>query len=160
MYFNVGCHEAYALNGDFEDYSIYFEDDKVLKNTLLGKNLLADEAFDINLDNGSLKLDYDAYFTGQFEHNGETYYKDSIIVDNVKSKRAVMSYKGEEQFSIYYQDFRNLVIWTNSKGFLAIEPWSGLPDFASTDHKIENKRSIDKLAPNESKTFYHSITFN
>ncbi len=158
MYFNVGCHEAYKLNGDITNYSILFEGEDVIKNTIYGERLLEDDTRDILLDNSKFNLSLD-YFTGEFTHNGVLCYNDSIIIENVKNKKLSLLKGDEVVADIYFADFDHLVIWTCSNGFIAIEPWNGLPDTYSTNHKIEDKKAISKVEPNESKTYYHSISF-
>ena len=152
MYFNVGCHESYNLKGDFKDYTVEFADDgELVKNTLAVDDYIGYETEDIKLIDGKLSL---ADFFIQ-ERDGK-----SVIIDGVKSKRATLYRKDEEVISIYYNDFEHMVLWTEfGAPFIAIEPWNGLPDLYDTNHKIEEKKSIDKVEAKSSKTFYHNITF-
>ena len=159
MYCNVGCHEAYMLDGTLNDYSILFESEDKMYNTIYGENGLEDGKLEIELVDNKLPLSLD-YFVGKFTYNGVEFDKDSIVIENVESKRLTLL-KGENpEVEIYFNDFKNLVIWTCDNGFIAIEPWDGLPDFSTSNHKIEDKKSITKVEVNESKTFYHSIKFN
>ena len=159
MYFNVGCHEAYMLDGTLNDYSILFESEDKIYNTIYGKNGLEQDKLEIPLKDNKLNLDLD-YFVGKFTYNGVEFDKDSIVIENVKNKRLTLL-KGEvPELEIYYNDFDHLVIWTCDNGFIAIEPWNGLPDFSNSNHKIEDKKSISKIVANSTKTFYHSIIFN
>lgn len=160
LYCNVGCHEAYALSEKFEDYSIYFDGQDKINNTLYSERLLEEDKKEITLNDGKLFLDMKNH-EGEFMHNGVLCFNDSIIIENIKNKRlSLLNGKGESEIDIYYQDFDHLVIWTCSKGFIAIEPWNGLPDAYNTNHKLEDKKSIDKIEPKTTKTYYHSITFN
>ena len=159
LYCNVGCHEAYAIDGNLSDYSILFEGEDKLLNTIYGERFLEDDKREIKLVNNRLQLD-PSYHKGEFMHNGVLCYNDSIIVENIKNKKLTL-FKGDEPIvDIYYADFDHLVIWTEGVGFVAIEPWNGLPDAYNTNHNLKDKKSIDKVEPNSTKTYYHSITFN
>lgn len=152
LYFNVGCHESYNLKGDFKDYTVEFtEDGDFVKNTLAVEDYIGYETENVVLNDGKLSL-------GDFfikERDGA-----SVIIENVKSKRATLYRKDEEVISIYYNDFEHMVLWTDfGAPFIAIEPWNGLPDLFDTNHDIKTKKSIDKVDANASKTFYHNITF-
>jgi galactose mutarotase-like enzyme len=157
MYFNVGCHEAYALNEDMKNYSIKFSENDSLNNLVYGENMMEYDGLTIDLKDKTLPLNLD-YFVGSYEHKGKTIKKDSIILENIQSKEVTLLKNDEEVLSIYYKDFDNLVIWTKSDKFVAIEPWNGMPDYFDTDHKLENKKHIDKIKSGETKSFYHSIT--
>ncbi len=158
MYFNVGCHEAYALNDSMEKYSINFSENDSLDNLVYGPNMMEYDSLKIALEDGNLPLSLD-YFVGEFENKGRTVKKDSIILENIKSKEVSLLKNNEEIMSIYFRDFDNLVIWTKSDRYIAIEPWNGMPDYFDTDHKLENKKHIDKLEKGQTKSFYHSISF-
>ncbi len=153
MYYNVGCHEGYALDGKVSEYSIKFDtDETAVKNSLLTENYINNKYSDVEIKGGGLPL-------GDFfipENDGE-----SIIIENVKSKRATLCRGDKEELTVYYGDFPHLVLWTEGdEPFIAIEPWTGLPDVHGSARKIEDKKSIDVLGAKSSKTFYHSITFH
>ncbi len=158
MYFNVGCHEGYKLEGDIKEYSILFEGEDKLLNTIYGERLLESDVREISLNEGKLNLSLD-YFNGEFTHNGVLCYNDSIIIENVKNKKLTLLRGEEEYVDVYFADFDHLVIWTCSNGFIAIEPWNGLPDTFDTNHQLKDKKAISSVEPNESKTYYHSILF-
>ncbi|MBO5926981.1 MAG: aldose 1-epimerase family protein [Clostridia bacterium] len=159
MYFNVGCHEAYAIDSELKNYSILFEGEDKIENTLFSERLLETDKSEILLKDNKLQLKMD-YFNGEFMHNGVLCYNDSIIIENVKNK-SVTLLKGEEPIiDVYFADFNHLVIWTGGEGFIAIEPWNGLPDTYNCSGKLKDKKAIDKVEPSSSKTFYHSIVFN
>ncbi len=157
MYCNVGCHEAYALSSKIEDYFVEFENLDEIDNNLLTLNGLLHDKITYKLDNGKLPLNYD-YFVGEPYKEGTV--KDSIIVENIKTKRINLLKGDKVELSVYFNDFNHLVIWTkNNAPYIALEPWSGLPDFTDADGNIENKKYIDVIDENSGKTFYHSITF-
>ncbi|MBQ3234808.1 MAG: hypothetical protein IJA97_01445 [Clostridia bacterium] len=152
MYYNVGCHEGYLLDGKVSEYSIKFDgDEKSVQNSLLTDNFINEKYSEVAVKENGLNL-------GDFfipENDGE-----SIIVENIKSKRATLCRGDKEEIAIYYSDFPHLVLWTEGdEPFIAIEPWTGLPDVHGSGRKIEDKKSIATLDAKSSKTFYHSITF-
>ncbi|MBR6737187.1 MAG: aldose 1-epimerase family protein [Clostridia bacterium] len=160
MPYNVGCHEAYALDGEFEDFYLKFEGEEgkitclEITNDALGKGY-----YDVPLEENGLKLWY-PYFNKEAKITEDRLGSGSLIFDDIKCKRVTLNKKGEDEVSIYFNDFKNLVVWTvPGAKFLAIEPWSGLPDLYDADKIIEHKKSIDILPAGETKTFYHSITF-
>ena len=152
MYFNVGSHESYRLEGDLGDYYIRFENNETqLTNSLLKDNFITGKTEQIALTKYGLKIE--DFFT--LENDGN-----SVIVENVKSKRVTLNKNGEDLLSVYYNDFPHMVIWTqHGAPFIAIEPWNGLPDKYESNHLLTEKYSVDKIGANETKTFYHSITF-
>ncbi|MBO7214244.1 MAG: hypothetical protein J6V66_01975 [Clostridia bacterium] len=152
LFYNVGCHEGYLLDSKVKDYYIKFDGGETeVDNSLLTENFINDKKSVIKIGDKGLSL-------GEFfipENDGE-----SIIVENIKSKRATLCKGDEELLCVYYGDFPHLVLWTEGdQPFIAIEPWTGLPDVHGSGRKIEDKKSIDTLDGNCSKTFYHSITF-
>ena len=68
---------------------------------------------------------------------------DSVVLEDVPSKRATLLYKGETTLSVYYNDFKNMVLWTTLPAdYLAIEVWSGIPDENKTTHVLSEKKGI------------------
>ena len=153
LYYNVGCHEGYALDGKVNEYFIKFDGEETeVKNSLLTDNFINNKYSDIKIGENGLSLG--EFFTP--ENDGE-----SIIVENIKSKRATLCRGDKEELTVYYSDFPHLVLWTEGdENFIAIEPWTGLPDVHGSSRKIEDKKSISTLGAFSSKTFYHSITFH
>ena len=159
MYFNVGCHEAYALAGDMNRYSLKFYNANKLDCTIFHDSLMQDEKFEIALNDGEFPLSMDCFTGMQKFSKGET-KKDSLIIENIECKRVGLLKDGVEILTVYFNDFDHLVLWTKNPGFIAIEPWDGMPDFFDTNQKLENKKYITKIERGEGKIFYHSITLN
>ncbi len=153
MYYSVGCHEGYALEGDLDEYYVAFDNDEgSIDRTVLEDNFTTTKKEKITLYGNRLKL------TDYFKQEN---YGDSMVVYPIKSKRVTLMRGDEEKLSVYYNDFESLVLWTQvGAKFICIEPWNGMPDAVDTDHSLENKVSIKKLAPNQSITLYHSITIS
>lgn len=152
MYYNVGCHEGFKTENAVDGYYIKFDKEyDELDNSLLSENF-------INLKTNKIKVGEKGVNLGEFfipENDGE-----SIIFENISSKRLSLFKEDKELLSVYYQDFDHLVLWTEGNAdFIAIEPWNGLPDVYKCDNKLETKKAISKLDAKATKTFYHSITF-
>ncbi|MBR5438818.1 MAG: hypothetical protein IKV61_01175 [Clostridia bacterium] len=160
-YFSVGCHEAFALEGNFEDYSIEFESDKnYILSTGLKSNMLSNIKYKLPLENGVLKLSNSLFSDDEIERDGGVYATGSILLEDVNSKRVNLLKNGLKVLSLYYNDFKHLVLWTEKCApFIAIEPWNGLPDVFDTDGNLQTKKGILTVEPSEQKTYYHSITF-
>ena len=161
LYYNVGSHEAYMINGeDFENYSILFDGINEIKVTTIIDNFMSDKSFTLPCKNGEFALKKEYFDCKSLMPNGYSSL-DSMVLENIPSKRATLLYKGEEKLSIYYNDFQNMVLWTIlGASFLAIEVWEGIPDTYDTTHNLEDKKGITKLEKGEGKTYYHSVTFS
>ena len=160
-YFSVGCHEAFALDGGLDGYFIEFEDDKdFITSTGLKSNMLSNFKYNLPLKNGALALKNSLFSDDEIEREGGVYATGSILCENIKSKRVNLLKGDKKVLSLYYNDFANLVLWTEKNApFIAIEPWNGLPDMIDTDGNLETKKGILTVEPKGAKTYYHSITF-
>ena len=159
MYFNVGSHEAYALYGEMNEYSLEFSDDEnSIKNTLIKNRLLSHDVIDYKLNGKELPLSFDI-----IDEIGEVVPgflpNVSFVFEDIKSKRVNLNHNGTTVASIYFSDFAHMVVWMMKPGkYIAIEPWNGLPDYYDGDNVFETKRGIDVVKKGECKTLYHSIT--
>ena len=161
MYYNVGGHEAYKIEGkDLENHSILFEKGETVKSTTIVEGLIIENIYELPTNNGDFPL-RKAYFDSKTIMPNGLPSGDSVIIENIPSKRATLLYKGEPILSTYYNDFEHLVMWTKEDAnFLAIEPWSGLDDdIEKSTHVLSEKKSIEKLEKGQMKTYYHSVTF-
>lgn len=156
MPFVIGGHPAFncPLDNDeaFEDYKVVF--DKSMTKSVLRPNhetglVNIDERFDM-LDNSNIiNLVHDL-----FEEN------DAMIFDNIESKCATLIGPKGKGIKIEYQDMANLLVWSacNRADFVALEPWTGILNCSDEDDKIENKRGMTILNPNETASFKFKIT--
>ncbi len=160
LYYNVGSHEAYTINGDdFENYSLAFENGETVKPTSIVDDFMTDKKYELPNYNGVFALKKEYFDLKTLTPNGEP-FADSIVLEDLQSKRVTLLYKGQPTLSVYYNDFNNMVLWTTlGANYLAIEVWSGIPDENNTSHILSKKKGIEKLEKGESKTYYHSVTF-
>ena len=61
MPFSIGAHPAFALPGDFENYSLQFEKDQQLVSTQLQNDLLSDTEVITLLQNAKMPLHHDLF---------------------------------------------------------------------------------------------------
>ncbi len=152
MYYNVGCHEGYATKNAVDGYYVKFDKDTdELDTSIFIEKFLANKTDKMKV--GEKGVNLKEFFIP--ENDGK-----SILFENLPSKRLSLFKGDKEVLSVYYPDFDHLVLWTRSGAdFIAIEPWNGLPDVHSCDNVLETKKSVSKLEPKSTKSFYHSITF-
>lgn len=136
MPFSIGAHPAFALPGDFENYSLQFEKDELLENTPLENDLISDKIEIVPTDNGVLPLTY------------KLFENDALILKSLKS-RAVTLKKGiEDYIKVSFPDFPQLGLWTKvGAPYLCIEPWQGYSDNNNVSGNIIEKEGIVLLAP-------------
>ncbi|RZJ70234.1 aldose 1-epimerase family protein [Flavobacterium sp.] len=134
MPFSLGAHPAFALDGNFEEYSLEFDKGDSIKATLLENDLLSEKTKTIALENHRLKLDYDLFAN------------DALILKNIASKKLSILKNGREKLTVEYDDFPHLGLWTKQDApFLCIEPWFGYSDKLVASGNILEKESIQIL---------------
>lgn len=146
--FSIGGHPAFALNGEFENYSLKFEDNENLNSYLLETDLLSDETIPINLKEKLLPLTYSL-----FEN-------DALIFKTLKSKEIQILENKIPFLNFKFKDFPNFGIWTKMNApFICLEPWAGYADTLESNGNIMEKEGIQKLESNESKRYTFSMEF-
>lgn len=147
MFFTIGTHEGYALNGEFSDYSVVFEKEEDLKSLILYGSLISNEYTDLGVRK-ELKFDYD-------------YFKvDALVFKDIKSKILTLKHKEKGELSKIFIDdnFKHLLLWTKFNApFICIEPWTSLPDRVDSNQNIKEKPDVIKLNAGEVKSFVHMI---
>lgn len=131
MPFALGAHPAFALRGDFSEYSLAFEKGSFLKANLLENDLLSDNVETIPLENRNLPLDYSLFSN------------DALILKNIAPKSVSILRNSKPIATVEYDDFPHLGLWTKQDApFLCIEPWFGYSDKADASGNIFEKESI------------------
>ena len=154
--FVIGGHPAFncPLTDDerFEDYKVVF-DKKMTKKVLRPNHetglVDVDERFDALDNSDTINMQHSL-----FEEN------DAMIFDNIEAKCATLIGNAGKGIKIEYQDMANLLIWSNvnKSPFVALEPWTGISNCSDESNKIEEKRGITILYPNETISFKFKIT--
>ncbi|MCH5320626.1 MAG: aldose 1-epimerase family protein [Eubacterium sp.] len=156
MPFVIGGHPAFNCPVDddecFEDYKVVF--DKPISMPCLRPDHntgLVDvgKLYDVMKGRNILNLSHDL-----FEE------KDALIFPNCKSKSATLIGKNGRGIRVDFQDMNNLIIWSavGNAPFVALEPWTGISSCSDEDERLENKRGMTILNPDETVSFKYKIT--
>lgn len=134
MPFAIGAHPAFALTGNFEDYSLEFEQDENLKYHLLEEGLISNKTTKLQLHNKKLDLNYTL-----FEN-------DALVFKTIHSKWISILKNTTPILRINFGDFPNLGLWTAVNApFLCIEPWFGYSDTLNEYSDFSEKEGIQLL---------------
>ena len=138
MPFSIGAHPAFALAGNFEEYSLEFSQDELLNYHLLEDGLISNNTNELPLDNRRLGLHY------------QLFEKDALVFKTLKSKSITILKKSNPILKVNFNDFPNLGIWTVVNApFLCIEPWFGYSDTLEEYDDFSKKEGIQLLEKNE-----------
>jgi galactose mutarotase-like enzyme len=138
MPFSIGAHPAFALNGNFEDFSLEFQRQEILKYYLLEDGLISNKTNEIALDNRQLSLNY------------QLFEKDALVFKTLESKSITILQNTVPLLKVNFTDFPNLGIWTiKNAPFLCIEPWFGYSDTQEKYDSLSKKEGIQLLEKNE-----------
>ncbi|SFH90923.1 aldose 1-epimerase family protein [Halpernia frigidisoli] len=137
MYFSLGAHPAFAIDGNFEEYELEFDNNNSLISHQLDNELLSGKTVDINLKTNLLPLKY------------ELFENDALVFKNSSTSNLTLFKDKKPQISVHFKDFPYLGIWTK-KGvpFLCIEPWLGIADSQTSTGNLTEKEGIRKLEGN------------
>lgn len=149
MYYSIGSHEAYACPEGIEEYSVLFENAENLNSPILEDALITYNTFNVGENTKELPL------------KTELFKYDTLIFENIKSKKVTLKNRktGKER-KLEFSDFDNLLIWTvPGAGYVCLEPWCGLADFAGSNYDLTIKKGINKLEVGKTDIKTHLITF-
>ena len=150
LYFACGSHEAYALDGQVDEYEVEFEKKETLRNHLTTDNKkLSGETVEL----GSTKV---WQLPLQYLQNS-----DSVILKDIRSRKVVLRKIGGENIAeITFEGFSNMLFWREMDGkFICIEPWTNLPDYDGVeDCEFKTKAGVMEVAPHTIKTLTRTIT--
>lgn len=131
MPFSIGAHPAFALPGNFEDYSLQFEKQETLTSSQLENDLISDKTVTIPANEGELPLAH------------KLFENDALIFRTLQSKNVEIKKKGASFLKVAFEDFPHLGIWTKQNApFLCIEPWQGYSDVFNSDGDLVKKEGI------------------
>lgn len=149
MPFSIGAHPAFALPGNFENYSIEFELDESLEYYLLENDLISKKTKNIAIQNKQVPLSYPL-----FEN-------DALIFKSLKSNSLTILENSNPILRVNFKDFPNLGIWTKKDApFLCVEPWFGYSDTEENSGNIFEKEGVQILNSGESfKAKFNIETF-
>ena len=142
MPFSLGAHPAFALPGNFEDYSLLWTNNDPLYYNLLDKDLLSSVTQTLVLEDRKLALNY------------KLFENDALVFKTPRSKSVTILQKEKPLLKVTFEDFPSLGIWTKvGAPFICIEPWFGYSDPVDANGNILEKEAIQIL---ESKAQFHA----
>ncbi|WP_264563915.1 aldose 1-epimerase family protein [Flavobacterium sp. N3904] len=137
MPFSIGAHPAFALPGNFENYSLAFEKEESLDYYLLDEGLISNTTNNLPLDKNELHLNY------------KLFENDALVFKKITSKSITILEKSKPILKVCYPNFPDLGIWTPSNApFICIEPWYGYSDTIEKFGDILKKEGIQLLDAN------------
>ncbi|MFT3919817.1 aldose 1-epimerase family protein [Cloacibacterium sp.] len=146
MYYSIGAHPAFNIDGNFEDFSLIFDDEKDLETYKLEQDLFSGKTEILKLNGNVLPLQY------------ELYEEDALVFKNFATKSLTLAKNNESVMKVSFSDFPYLGIWTKKDApFICIEPWLGIADNANASGKIEEKEGIQILENNSKKQIAWSV---
>ena len=146
MYYSIGAHPAFNIDGNFEDFSLIFDDEKDLETYKLEQDLFSGKTEILKLNGNVLPLQY------------ELFEEDALVFKNFATKSLTLAKNKESVMKVSFPDFPYLGIWTKKDApFICIEPWLGIADNANTSGKIEEKEGIQILENNSKKQIAWSV---
>ena len=157
MYFNVGGHPALIVDGYEESNKFVFNNVRLeFKEEYNTKQYVLNEVGNLISHTLDVKLPKEMIITKELIEEHKTLIYDVKDIDEVILKTNNRRYV----FNISKCDI--LAIWSKEGfgNFLCVEPWWGIPDYESTNKKIEDKILIKKLSSNDSYTTNYKILFD
>jgi galactose mutarotase-like enzyme len=146
MYYSIGAHPAFNIDGNFEDFSLIFDDEKDLETYKLEQDLFSGKTEILKLNGNVLPLQY------------ELFEEDALVFKNFATKSLTLAKNKESVMKVSFPDFPYLGIWTKKDApFICIEPWLGIADNANASGKIEEKEGIQILENNSKKQIAWSV---
>jgi len=134
MFFSIGAHPAFNIEGEFNDCAIEFDKNET-QNKIFVENGLIKFTDEIRLDNtNTLKL------------NNNSFAEDAIIFKDLESSTVTLSSKGDRKVKMNIAGFPYLGIWSKENApFICIEPWFGIADTEEHDGTFRKKKGIIEL---------------
>lgn len=146
MYYSIGAHPAFAIEGDFEDYSLVFDEEKDLETHQLNHDLFSGKTEIIKLDGNVLPLKY------------HLFENDALVFKNFATKSLTLTKNNKPVMKVKFPEFPYLGIWTkNGAPFICIEPWLGIADNAAATGNLNEKEGIQVLESYAMKSVFWSV---
>jgi galactose mutarotase-like enzyme len=136
--FSIGAHPAFALPGNFEDYSLNFEKVEPLDYTLLENDLVSKQTETLHTDRNKVPLTY------------ELFKRDALIFKKLQSNSLTIVEKEKPILKVHFENFPSLGIWTKVDApFICIEPWFGYSDTVESTGNLFEKEGVIVLEAND-----------
>jgi galactose mutarotase-like enzyme len=141
MHYSIGAHPAFSIEGNFEEYSLIFDEEKELETYKLDKDLFSGKTEKVLLKGKELPLNY-----GLFA-------KDALVFKNSATQSLTLIKNNQPVLKVEFSEFPYLGIWTKENApFLCIEPWLGIADNVDSTGNLTQKEGINTLDPKTEKS--------
>lgn len=149
LYFSIGAHEAYYCPEGIEEYAIEFDAPQTL-DSYLGKDGVLTTEFERVAENSTRLPLKEAFFEGK-----------SLIFQDLAFHKAALVHAGSgKRITVDFPDATYFVLWTiPGAPYICLEPWNGICDVADAGYALEEKAGIICVAPGQTETISHSVTF-
>jgi galactose mutarotase-like enzyme len=136
--FSIGAHPAFAIEGNFEDYSLQFNKEDSFETHHLENESFNGKTTLVETKNNNIALNY------------QLFEKDALVFKQLKSNEVVLSHQNKNILKVNFDHFPYLGIWTKQNApFLCLEPWCGLADNINHNGNLEEKEGINHLPAGE-----------
>lgn len=136
--FSIGGHPAFALTGNFEDYSLLFDKQETLQSHELDNDLISGKTKTFEL------------IEKQFPLNYAIFENDALIFKAMESKSIEILENQKPLLRFSFKDFPNFGIWTKINAhFICLEPWLGYSDTSESNGNLFKKEGIIVLEDNK-----------
>ena len=136
--FSIGAHPAFAIEGNFEEYSLQFNKEDSFETHHLENESFNGKTTLVETKNNSIALNY-----ALFE-------KDALVFKQLKSNEVVLKHQNKNILKVNFDHFPYFGIWTKQNApFLCLEPWCGLADSIDHNGNLEDKEGINHLPAGE-----------
>lgn len=138
MYFGVGGHPGFLLDGDFHDY--YLEFNEKCKPIRVGFN---NQCFLNGLDK-----DFPLINDQILKLNHKMFDKDAIVLYNNTRTVSIKNSKTKYKLTVSFPNMKYLGLWHKPKTdapYICIEPWSSLPSREGIIETFEKQESLLQL---------------
>lgn len=146
MYYSIGAHPAFAIDGNFEEFTLVFDNEKDLETHQLHQDLFSGKKETLHLENKKLPLKYSLFDN------------DALVFKNFTTKSLTLAKGNQPLIKVDFPDFPYLGIWTKHNApFICIEPWLGIADNDFSLGNLVEKEGIQILERNTQKTVSWSV---
>lgn len=134
MFFSIGGHPAFNIEGEYKDCVIEFETPET-QNKIFVENGFIKFTDETRIENAKeLKLD------------NNSFDQDAIIFKDLESSIVTLKSKNNRSVKVNIGGFPYLGIWSKEQApFICIEPWFGIADTEQHDGNFRKKKGIIEL---------------
>ena len=150
MYYAIGRHDSFLLNGATGDHKLCFEKEKEFLSQKTDKKA---NLINLFVDFGEGK---ELCLPEDFLADGRT-----LIFGKVASRQVTIKTLDNRPIAaLFYPDVDNILFWRpNGADMICIEPWSALPDDADEFVAFDKDKKYFSIGEKEKKTVDFQITY-